>query len=89
MAFDSQAELVGIKPGMRLRSLSDPTEKGVIWDLPDNVTFVRAMDAIRSTRSYDVKLSFDKEPSITREMVEYAKALAAGEEEEDEEELPP
>ena len=39
---------------------------------------------IRSTRKYDIKLTLERDPSITREMVEIAKAMAAGEEEEEE-----
>ena len=57
-----------------------------MWQNAKNVTFVRAMDAIRSTRAHDIQLTFEKEQSITREMVEYAKALSAGDDEEEEEE---
>ena len=85
VAFDSEAERKGIKPGMRLVAITDPVDKAEMWQIPKNVTFVRAMDAIRSTRAYDIQLTFEKEASITREMVEYAKALRAGDEEEEEE----
>ena len=84
VAFDSEAERKGIKPGMRLVAITDPVDKAEMWQIPKNVTFVRAMDAIRSTRAYDIQLTFEKEASITREMVEYAKALRAGDEEEEE-----
>ena len=84
VAFDSEAEQKGIKPGMRLVAITDPVDKSEMWQIPKNVTFVRAMDAIRSTRAYDIQLTFEKEQSITREMVEYAKALQAGDEEEEE-----
>ena len=84
VAFDSEAERKGIKPGMRLVAITDPVDKAEMWQIPKNVTFVRAMDAIRSTRAYDIQLTFEKEASITREMVEYAKALQAGDEEEEE-----
>ena len=84
VAFDSEAERKGIKPGMRLVAITDPVDKAEMWQIPKNVTFVRAMDAIRSTRAYDIQLTFEKEALITREMVEYAKALRAGDEEEEE-----
>jgi len=86
VAFDSEAERQGVKPGMRLVAITDPVDKNEMWQMPKNVTFVRAMDAIRSTRAYDIQLTFEKEQSITREMVEYAKALSAGDDEEEEEE---
>ncbi|CAL6325021.1 unnamed protein product [Bathycoccus prasinos] len=84
VAFDSEAERKGITPGMRLVAITDPVDKAEMWQIPKNVTFIRAMDAIRSTRAYDIQLTFEKEASITREMVEYAKALRAGDEEEEE-----
>ena len=87
VAFDSEAERQGVKPGMRLVAITDPVDKNEMWQMPKNVTFVRAMDAIRSTRAYDIQLTFEKEQSITREMVEYAKALSAGDDEEEEEDF--
>ena len=87
VAFDSEAEKQGVKPGMRLVAITDPVDKNEMWQMPKNVTFVRAMDAIRSTRAYDIQLTFEKEQLITREMVEYAKALSAGDDEEEEEDF--
>jgi hypothetical protein len=87
VAFESEAEQKGVKPGMRLVAITDPIDKEKMWELPKNVTFVRAMDAIRSTRAYELTLTFEKEISVTREMVEYAKAIAADDEDSDEEEI--
>lgn len=82
VAVDCEAGKQGLEPGMVLRALSDPVKKGEVWVLTDNEKLRFVKDAINTTRQYDFALTFDKDPTITMEMVAAAKAESEADTEE-------
>ena len=73
VGIDSQAGILGLAPGMVLRSLSDPIKKGEMWVLSDKEKLRFVKDAINTTRLYEFSLTFDKDPTITLDMLAAAK----------------
>merc|ERR1712178_51887 len=79
VATGSEAEEAGIVPGMVLRAVSDPIEKGEMWRVRDvdskNMTTSSASlrnvkDAISSTRQYNISFEFENDIEVTAEMVQ-------------------
>lgn len=70
VAVGSAAEAAGVTPGQRLVALSDPVNDGDLWFIDGSERLAFVMDAIRSTRAYDMQIVFESEVSITQEMVD-------------------
>ena len=73
VAIGSAAEAAGVTPGQRLVALSDPVNDGELWFIDGSERLQFVMDAIRSTRAYDMKIIFESEVSITKAAVDAAR----------------
>lgn len=78
VATGSEAEKKGVVPGMVLRSVSHPVEKGNMWRVREtdgndktisSASLRNVRDAISSTRQYDIVLEFETSIEVTADMV--------------------
>lgn len=61
VAIGSAAEAAGVTPGQRLVALSDPVNDGELWFIDGSERLAFVVDAIRSTRKYDMTIVFESE----------------------------
>ena len=78
VATGSEAQKKGVVPGMVLRSVSHPVEKGNMWRVREtdgndktisSASLRNVRDAISSTRQYDIVLEFETSIEVTADMV--------------------
>jgi|AntAceMinimDraft_12_1070368.scaffolds.fasta_scaffold27870_2 hypothetical protein len=61
VAIGSAAEAAGVTPGQRLVALSDPITAGQLWFLGGTERLAFVLDAIKSTRAYEMTIIFESE----------------------------